>query len=42
MKDNIGIIKVMINGGITKDGMSKSNVDPCGVSSLRAKANSAL
>ena len=29
-------------GGITKDGMSKSYVDPCGVSSLRVKANSIL
>ena len=31
---------VMVCGGITKDGMSKSKVDPCGVCSLRVKANS--
>ena len=31
--------KVMVCGGITKDGMSKSKVGPCGVCSLRAKAN---
>ena len=27
----------MVFGGITKDGMSKSNVDPCGVCSLRIR-----
>ena len=32
--------KVVVNGTITKDGMSKSKVDPCWVCSLRAKANS--
>ena len=32
----------MICGGITKDGMSKSKVNPCGICSLRAKANSVL
>ena len=32
----------MACGSITKDGMTKSKVDPCGVYSLRAKANSAL
>ena len=32
----------MVSGGITKDGMSKSKVDSCGVSSLRVKANTAL
>ena len=32
----------MVSGGITKDGMSKSKVDPCGVCSLRVQANSAL
>ena len=31
----------MVSGGITKDGMSKSKVDPCGVCSMRGKANSA-
>ena len=29
-------------GCITKDGMSKSKVDPCGLCSLRVKANSVL
>ena len=32
----------MICGGITKDGMSKIKVDPCGVCSLRVKADSVL
>ena len=32
----------MVSGGITKDGMSKSKVDLCGVDSLRVKANSVL
>ena len=30
----------MDSGGITKNGMSKGRVDPCGVCSLRVKANS--
>ena len=34
--------KVMVNGVITMDDMSKSNVDPCGVCSLRANASSFL
>ena len=34
--------KVMVCGGITKDGLSKSKIDPCGVCSLRVKANSVL
>ena len=42
MKVNIGKTKVMVSGGITKDGMSKGKVDPCGVCSLRVKANSVL
>ena len=42
LKVNIGKTKMMISGGITKDGMSKSKVDPCMVCSLRAKANSVL
>ena len=33
---------VMVRGGITKDGLSKSKVDPCGVCRLRVKANSVL
>ena len=32
----------MVSGGITKDGMSKSMVDPCGVCNLRVMANSIL
>ena len=42
LKVNLGKTKVMLSGGITKDGMSKSKVDPCGVCSLRVKANSVL
>ena len=37
-----GKAKVMVSGGMTKDGVSKSNVDPCGVCSLRVKPNSLL
>ena len=29
----------MVSGHITKDGMSKSKVDPCGVCSLRVKSS---
>ena len=32
----------MVSGGITKDHMSKSKVDPCGVCSLSVRANSVL
>ena len=32
----------MVCSGITKDGISKSKVDQCGVCSLRGKANSVL
>ena len=42
LNDNLGITKVMVSGGITKDGMSKSKVDPCVVCSLRVNANSVL
>ena len=42
LKVNLGKTKVMVCGGNTKDGMSKSKVDPCGACSLRAKANSVL
>ena len=42
MKVNLWKIKAMVSDGITKDGMSKSKVNPCGVCSLRVKANSAL
>ena len=34
--------KVMVSSGITQDCLSKSKVDPCGVSSLRLNANSVL
>ena len=39
---DLGKAKVMVSGGITKDGLSKSKVDPCGVCSLTVKANSGL
>ena len=42
LKVSLWKTKVMVSGGITYDGMSKSKVDPCGVWSLRAKANSVL
>ena len=42
MKANLGKTEIMISSRITKDGMSKSKIDPCAVCSLRVKANSAL
>ena len=42
LKDNLGKTKLMVSDGITKDGMSKSNVYPCDVCSLRVKANSTM
>ena len=42
LKVNFGKTKVMVSGGITKEGMSKSKIDPCGLCSLRVKANSVL
>ena len=42
LKVNLGKTKVMVSGSITKDYLSKNKVDPCGVCSLRVKANSAL
>ena len=42
LKVNLGKTKVMVCGGITKDGISKSKVDPCSVCCLRVKANSVL
>ena len=42
LKVNLKKTKVMISGGITKDGISKSKDDLCGVCSLRVKANSVL
>ena len=40
LKVNHWKTKVMVSGSITKDGMSKRKVDPCGFSSVRAKTNS--
>ena len=42
MDVKLGETKVMVSGSITKDGSSKSKVDPCGVCHLRVKANSVL
>ena len=36
------VFELMVCGSIVYDGMSKSKVDPCGVCSLRVKANSVL
>ena len=41
-KVDLGKTKVIVCRGITKDGMSKSKVDPCWIRSLRVKANSVL
>ena len=38
LKVILGKITVLVSGSITKNGMSKSKVDSCGVCSLRAKA----
>ena len=38
MKVNLGNTNVMVSGGITTDGLSKSMVDPCGVCDLRVRA----
>ena len=38
LKVNLGKTEVMVSGSITKDGLSKSNVDPCAVCSLGVKA----
>ena len=40
LKVSLGKTKAMVSGGITTDGLSKSKVDPCGVCTLRVKANS--
>ena len=42
LKVNHGKTKVMESNSITQDGLYKSTVDPCGVYSLRVKANSVL
>ena len=42
MKVNLVKTNVVVSGSITKDGMSRSKVDPCGVCCLRVKVNSVL
>ena len=43
LKVNLGkTTKVMVSSGMTKDGMSKSKVDPCEVCSLRVNTNAVL
>ena len=42
LKVDIGKTKVIVSGSITMDGLSKSEVDPCGVYSLRVVVNSVL
>ena len=42
MKVSFGKNKIMVSSGITKNRLSKSEVDPCGVCSLRVKVNSVL
>ena len=42
LKVNLGKTMVMVSGNITKDGMHKSKVHPCGVGSLRVNANTVL
>ena len=39
LKVNLWKPKVMVSCCITKDSISKSEVDPCGACSLRVKAN---
>ena len=34
--------KVMVSSHISKDGLSNSKIDPCGIRSVRVKANSVL
>ena len=36
LKVKIGKTKIIVSGGITKDGMSKSKVDTCGVCSIES------
>ena len=42
LKVYLGKNYLMVSGGITRDGMSKSKVDQCWVCSLRVKVNSVL
>ena len=39
---NVNLGKTNVSSSITQGGLSKSNVDPCGVCSLMVKANSVL
>ena len=41
-KVDLGKTTVIVSGCITKDGMYKGKVDPCGVCCLTVKANSVL
>ena len=42
LKVNIGKAKVMVSSSISKDGLCKGKVDPCGVCCLIVKYNSVL
>ena len=42
LKVDLEKTKAMVSGDITKDGLSKSKVDPCWVCRLTVKANSVL
>ena len=42
LKVTHGKTNLMVSAGITKDCLIKSKIDPCGVCSLRVKANSVL
>ena len=42
LKVNLGKTKVMVSCGIAKNGLTKSEVDPCDVCSFRVMANSVL
>ena len=42
LRVNLLKTKVPVSSSVTKDGLSKNNVDPCGVCSLIVKANSVL
>ena len=42
LKVKLGETKMMVSGGTSKDGLSKNEVNPSGVCSLRVKVNSVL
>ena len=42
LKVNLGGAMMMVSSSITKDGISKRKVDPCGFCCLRVKVNSVL